>query len=90
MDIKPFKAYRFNKEAVGNPGDCIAPPYDVIDSSMQNELYNRSPYNIVRAIKGKSDAGDNSDNNVYLKDPTSNTDIRPVGNKENNKINLFN
>jgi uncharacterized protein (DUF1015 family) len=67
MDIKAFKAYRFNKEAVGNPGGCIAPPYDVIDSSMQDELYSRSTYNIVRAIKGKPDAGDSGSNNVYTR-----------------------
>jgi len=67
MDVKAFKAYRFNKEAVGNPGGCIAPPYDVIDSSMQDELYNRSTYNIVRAIKGKPDAEDSGSNNVYTR-----------------------
>ena len=65
MDIKPFNAYRFNKEAVGNAGDCIAPPYDVIDSSMQDELYSRNPYNIVRAIKGKRSSDDSADDNVY-------------------------
>jgi len=67
MDIKAFKAYRFNQETVGNPGDCIAPPYDVIDSSMQDELYRRNQYNIVRAIKGKPDTSDNADNNVYTR-----------------------
>jgi len=67
VEIKAFKAYRFNEEAVVNPGDCIAPPYDVIDSSMQDELYGRNAYNIVRAIKGKPEAGDNADNNVYTR-----------------------
>ena len=67
MEIKAFKAYRFNKEAVGNPGDCIAPPYDVIDSSIQDELYRRNQYNIVRAIKGKPDTGDTAGNNVYTR-----------------------
>ena len=67
MDIKAFRAYRFNSEVVGNPGDCIAPPYDVIDSSMQDELYHRNPYNIVRATKGKLEADDSSDNNVYTR-----------------------
>ena len=67
MEIKAFKAYRFNKEAAGNPGDCIAPPYDVIDSSMQDELYSRNSYNIVRAIKGKPEAGDTANNNVYTR-----------------------
>ena len=67
MEIKAFKAYRFNAETVGNPGDCIAPPYDVIDSSMQDELYRRNQYNIVRAIKGKPEAGDTAGNNVYTR-----------------------
>lgn len=67
MEIKPFKAYRFNKEIVGNPGDCIAPPYDVIDSQLQEQLYSRNKYNIVRAIKGKATANDADDNNVYTR-----------------------
>lgn len=67
MDIKAFKAYRFNKDVVGNPGDCIAPPYDVIDSSMQEDLYNRNNYNIVRAIKGKTASNDSADDNVYAR-----------------------
>ena len=67
MDIKAFKAYRFNKDIVGNPGDCIAPPYDVIDSSMQDELYDRNACNIVRAIKGKADVDDSCDSNVYTR-----------------------
>ena len=67
MDIKAFKAYRFNKAVVGNPGDCIAPPYDVIDASMRDQLYNLNDYNIVRAINGKSDADDNEGNNVYTR-----------------------
>ncbi|MEN8126688.1 MAG: DUF1015 domain-containing protein [Planctomycetota bacterium] len=67
MEIKPFKAYRFNKNVVGNPGNCIGPPYDVIDSSMQDELYNQNQYNIVRAIKGKPDANDSLDSNVYTR-----------------------
>lgn len=67
MDIKAFKAYRFNKEVVGNPGDCISPPYDVIDPSMQNQLHKKNPYNIVRAIKGKSAPNDNEFDNVYTR-----------------------
>lgn len=67
MEIKPFKAYRFNKNVVGNPGDCIAPPYDVIDAEMQEQLYIQNEYNIVRAIKGKVSADDDSVNNVYTR-----------------------
>ncbi|MHC5155330.1 MAG: DUF1015 family protein, partial [Planctomycetota bacterium] len=67
MEVKSFRAYRFNKNTVVNPGGCVAPPYDVIDSAMQDELYRRNEYNIVRAIKGRTEAGDSSDNNVYTR-----------------------
>ena len=33
----------------------IAPPYDVIDEVYQDELYERSPYNIIRLILTKGD-----------------------------------
>ncbi len=67
MDIKPFKGYRFNPEVVENVGLCIAPPYDVIDASMQAELYQQNAYNIVRAIKGHKNPDDTQDNNVYTR-----------------------
>ena len=67
MDIKAFKAFRFNQEIVGNPGDCIAPPYDVIDAAMQDQLYGRNPHNNVRAIKGKMNGSDDDGDNVYTR-----------------------
>lgn len=67
MDIKAFKAYRFNQDIVGKPGDCIAPPYDVIDASFQDELYARNDYNIVRAIKGKPSDAESDNDNVYTR-----------------------
>ena len=54
MEIKPFNALRFDSSVVGDIGNCIAPPYDVIDPDMQQQLYDRSRYNIVRIIKGKT------------------------------------
>ena len=67
MDIKPFKAYRFNSAVVGDAGLCIAPPYDVIDAPLQEQLYQRHPFNIVRAIRGKAAPGDDAHNNVYTR-----------------------
>lgn len=67
MDIKPFNALRFNKEVVGDPGDCIAPPYDVIDSNLQAILHKKHPYNIVRADKGIKKATDDVNDNVYTR-----------------------
>jgi len=65
VEIKPFNAFRFDKAVVGDVGACIAPPYDVIDPALQNRLYEKSRYNIVRIIKGRTDPSDNSANNQY-------------------------
>ncbi len=67
MNIKPFKAYRFNSAVVGDAGACVAPPYDVIDQALQDQLYRQNPFNIVRAIRGKTTADDQPDNNVYTR-----------------------
>lgn len=67
MEIKAFKAYRFNKDIVGNPGSCIAPPYDVIDEQMQQQLYDTNPYNIVRIDWGQVQKEDNQANNKYTR-----------------------
>ncbi|MCL4511212.1 MAG: DUF1015 domain-containing protein [Bacteroidetes bacterium] len=46
-DIRPFKAIYFNT-SLTDLSRVVAPPYDVIDKSLQDELYKRSPNNIVR------------------------------------------
>jgi uncharacterized protein (DUF1015 family) len=67
MEIKPFKAFRFDEGAVGDVGSCISPPYDVISASQQQKLYEKSKYNIVRITKGKTTPSDNADNNQYTR-----------------------
>ncbi|MHC4805089.1 MAG: DUF1015 family protein, partial [Planctomycetota bacterium] len=47
MEVKPFKAFRFDAGVVGDVGSCIAPPYDVISPAQQEQLYKKSKYNIV-------------------------------------------
>src|SRR5438105_530911 len=51
-DIRAFRAYRYDLGRVGTLADVIAPPYDVIDPALQDALYNRSPYNVIRPIFG--------------------------------------
>jgi uncharacterized protein (DUF1015 family) len=65
MEIKAFKAYRYNPEVVGDSGTCIAPPYDVINPQQQKKLYEQNPYNIVRIILGKQEPTDNDKKNQY-------------------------
>ncbi|MHC4122591.1 MAG: DUF1015 domain-containing protein [Planctomycetota bacterium] len=67
MEIRPFKAFRFNKDVVGDVGSCIAPPYDVINSQQQQKLYEKNEYNIVRIIKGKTTESDSENDNQYTR-----------------------
>ena len=67
MDITAFKGYRYESSVVGDPGRCIAPPYDVIDADQQEKLYQQSEYNIVRVIKGKTKPTDHETQNVYTR-----------------------
>jgi uncharacterized protein (DUF1015 family) len=67
MEVKPFKALRFDARVVGNVGNCIAPPYDVIDAAQQDRLYKKSPYNIVRITRGKTLSCDDGEHNQYTR-----------------------
>ncbi len=59
MEILPLNAIVYNQEKV-KMEDVIAPPYDVIDTNYQQNLYNKSPYNIVRLILSKEEDKYNS------------------------------
>jgi len=67
MEIKPLKAFRYDPGIVGDVGGCISPPYDVISPTQQQQLYEKSKYNIVRIIKGKTTSSDNEGNNQYTR-----------------------
>ncbi len=67
MEIKAFKAYRFDDAVVGDASACIAPPYDVIDDNQQAALYAKSEYNIARVTRGKTFADDNEGSSVYTR-----------------------
>ena len=47
-EIQPFRAVRYNPEVAGDVSLHICPPFDVITPQLQQELYDRSPCNIVR------------------------------------------
>jgi uncharacterized protein (DUF1015 family) len=46
-DLQPLRTLRYDPAAVGSLADVIAPPYDVVDDAMREELAARSPYNVV-------------------------------------------
>src|SRR2546427_5869182 len=66
-DIRAFRAFRYDLGRVGTLGDVVAPPYDVIDPALQQALYDRSPYNVVRLILNKEEPTDTAAENRYTR-----------------------
>jgi uncharacterized protein (DUF1015 family) len=66
-DIRAFRAYRYDLGRVGALSDVVAPPYDVIDPALQDALYRRSPYNVIRLILNKEQPGDTETDNRYTR-----------------------
>lgn len=63
--IIPFRGYRYNPAIVGDISNVVTPPYDRVYPAVQESCYQRSPFNIVRIIKGLVEATDSESNNVY-------------------------
>ena len=57
-DIRAFRAHRYDLGRVGALSAVVAPPYDVIDPGLQQTLYDRSPYNVIRLILSEQRASD--------------------------------
>jgi uncharacterized protein (DUF1015 family) len=66
-DVRAFRAVRYDIARVGALSSAVAPPYDVIGSELQNQLYELSPYNIVRLELGRDEPGDAGDVNRYTR-----------------------
>jgi uncharacterized protein (DUF1015 family) len=66
-DIRAFRAYRYDLGRVGALSDVIAPPYDVIDPTFQQALYDCSPYNVVRLILNQEKPSDTESDNRYTR-----------------------
>jgi uncharacterized protein (DUF1015 family) len=65
-DIAPFRALRYNLDRVA-ASTVVTQPYDKITPAMQARYYDASPYNLVRIILGRSEAGDNEARSVYTR-----------------------
>jgi uncharacterized protein (DUF1015 family) len=66
-EIRAFRAFRYDLGRVGALTDVVAPPYDVIDPALQQALYDRSPYNVVRLILNTEEPTDSDSNNRYTR-----------------------
>jgi len=65
--IQAFRGLRYDLGHVGSLSDVIAPPYDVIDSELQDALYKRHPANVIRLILNRDEPGDDDNSNRYTR-----------------------
>jgi uncharacterized protein (DUF1015 family) len=63
--IQAFRGIRYDLGHVGSLSNVIAPPYDVIDFALQQQLYDKHAANVVRLILNKDEPGDDERVNRY-------------------------
>jgi uncharacterized protein (DUF1015 family) len=66
-DIRAFRGFRYDLGRAGALSDLVAPPYDVIDSSLQQTLYDKSPFNAIRLELTKDEPDDSATRNRYTR-----------------------
>jgi uncharacterized protein (DUF1015 family) len=66
-DITAIRGLRYDLGHVGSLSDVIAPPYDVIDEQLQDELYKQHAANVVRLILNRQEPGDDDASNRYTR-----------------------
>jgi uncharacterized protein (DUF1015 family) len=66
-DIQAFRAWRYDLGRVGALQDVVAPPYDVINPGLQQSLYEKSAFNVIRLILNKEETADNENSNRYTR-----------------------
>src|SRR5690348_3381927 len=64
-EIHPFRGVRYDMARVGALSDVVAPPYDVIGPDLQRQLYDLSPYNVIRLEYNQEQPGDAPGNDRY-------------------------
>ncbi len=57
MNILPVRGYRFGRGTGRDVSRVVAPPYDQISAAMQAELYELSPWNVVRISYPRDEPG---------------------------------
>jgi uncharacterized protein (DUF1015 family) len=66
-EIHAFRALRYDLGHVGSLSDVIAPPYDVINADLQDQLYKKHPANVIRLILNRDEPGDDDSHNRYTR-----------------------
>jgi uncharacterized protein (DUF1015 family) len=66
-EVHAFRALRYDLGHVGSLSDVIAPPYDVINAGLQDQLYQKHPANVIRLILNRDEPGDDDAHNRYTR-----------------------
>ncbi|MEJ2684611.1 MAG: DUF1015 domain-containing protein [Candidatus Sulfobium sp.] len=68
-EVVPFKGvlYNMRSPSVSSGEGLFAPPYDIVTPEYREELYSRSPYNIIRIDFGKEFGDDSPEDNRYTR-----------------------
>lgn len=66
-EIRAFRGFRYDLGRAGTLTDLVAPPYDVVDATLQEALYQRSEYNAIRLELTKEEPGDTPTTNRYTR-----------------------
>lgn len=66
-DVRPLQGIRYSGEKVGNVGEVVTPPFDVISAEDQVRFYARHPYNVIRLELGQELAEDDTLDNRYTR-----------------------
>lgn len=67
VEVVPFHGLLYNEGTAGPLAELVAPPYDVIRPDLQEALYAKNPYNVVRLILGRQNDTDDDNNNRYTR-----------------------
>ncbi len=65
--IAPFQGVLYNQARAGSIDKLVCPPYDIISSSEQQDLYRKSPYNVIRLEYGFASPADTEEDNRYTR-----------------------
>ncbi len=65
--VRPLCAIKYNYPQFPDASVLLAPPYDVIKGDLQNQLYEKSPYNVIRLEYGVINDTDTETDNRYTR-----------------------
>ncbi len=67
VQVKPFRAFRYDESKVGDLSKVVTPPYDIIKGAKVDELQGLSEHNIAWIIKNKPRDDDTPESNQYTR-----------------------